>query len=108
DHHPRERKLRVAAAVAEVASATGAAPAQVCIAWLLSRRDRVNLVPILGARTAVQLEEKLGGLELRLPQESLARLEEASAIPLGFPSTFLADDEVVELIFGRTRPLIDA
>jgi aryl-alcohol dehydrogenase-like predicted oxidoreductase len=107
DHQPGERKLRAAAAVAEVAASTGATPAQVCIAWLLSRRDTVNLVPILGARTAAQLEEDLGALEVRLPGDALARLEEASAIQLGFPGTFLADDDVVELIFGNTRSLID-
>ena len=108
DHKPGEARLKVAAAVAEVAAEVGATAAQVCIAWLLSRRDRVNLVPLLGARTQEQLEENLGALEVLLPAPVLARLEEASAIPLGFPSTFLADDEVVELIFGTTRELIDA
>jgi len=36
----------------------------------------------------------------------LAILDEASAIKLGFPSSFLIDDEVVHLIFGTTRDLI--
>ena len=108
DHRPNERKQAVAAAVSEVAAAAGATPAQVCIAWLLGRRDRVNLVPILGARTAAQLEENLGALEVRLPPEATARLDEATAVPLGFPGSFLGDEEVVELIFGSTRELIDA
>jgi len=106
-HQPGERKLKVAAEVAAVAAELDATPAQVCVAWLLSRRSRVNLVPILGARSAIQLEENLGGLELRLPEPAVTRLEEASEVQLGFPSAFLADDEVVELIFGQTRSLID-
>ena len=108
DHRPNERRALIAAALAEVAAGLDATPAQVAIAWLLARRDRVNLIPILGARSAAQLEENLGAIDLALPPAALARLEEVSAVPLGFPSSFLADEEVVELIFGKTRELIDS
>jgi aryl-alcohol dehydrogenase-like predicted oxidoreductase len=107
DHQPAERKVALAALVTEIAAGIGATPAQVCIAWLLTRRGRVNLIPLLGARTATQLEENLAAMEVWLPAEALAKLEEKSAIELGFPGGFLADPEVVELIFGSTRPLID-
>jgi hypothetical protein len=63
-------------------------------------------VPILGARTVAQLAENLDALDLTLGPEYLGRLEEATAIRLGFPGTFLADDDVVQLIFGTTRGLI--
>jgi hypothetical protein len=63
-------------------------------------------VPILGARTAIQLAENIDALDLTVRPEFLARLEEATAIRHGFPSTFLADDDVVQLIFGTTRGLI--
>src|SRR5438105_1312697 len=89
-----------------VAGACEATPAQVCIAWVLAQRSRANLVPILGARTAAQLEENLAAIDLQLPPDQLQRLNEESAISLGFPSDFLADEEVVQLIFGRTRDLI--
>jgi aryl-alcohol dehydrogenase-like predicted oxidoreductase len=106
DHSPGERPAMVAALVREIAAACDATPAQVCIAWVLAQRRLANLVPILGARTAIQLEENLDALDLTLGSEFLARLEEATAIRLGFPSTFLADDDVVQLIFGTTRGLI--
>jgi diketogulonate reductase-like aldo/keto reductase len=80
--------------------------AKVCIAWVLAQRKRANLVPILGTRTAAQLADNLAALDMALPAELLARLDEASAIKLGFPGAFLADDEVVHLIFGTTRDLI--
>jgi aryl-alcohol dehydrogenase-like predicted oxidoreductase len=108
DHKPGERQAKVAALVREIAAASGASPSQVCLAWVLAQRRRVNLVPILGARTAEQLEVNLGALAVELSPESLARLEEATAIPLGFPGAFLADDEVVLLIFGDTRALIES
>jgi aryl-alcohol dehydrogenase-like predicted oxidoreductase len=106
DHSPGERPARVGALVREIAAARDATPAQVCIAWVLAQRRLANLVPILGARTAAQLEENHGALDLTLGREFLARLEDATAIPFGFPSTFLADDDVVQLIFGTTRGLI--
>jgi len=106
DHSPSERHARLAALVREMAAACDASPAQVCIAWVLAQRKLANVIPLLGARTATQLAENLAALELALQTDLLARLEEASAIKLGFPSTFLADDEVVQLIFGTTRGLI--
>jgi aryl-alcohol dehydrogenase-like predicted oxidoreductase len=106
DHSPGERPAKVAALVREIAAACDATPAQVCVAWVLAQRRVANLVPILGARTATQLAENLDALDLTLGPEFLGRLEEATAIRLGFPSTFLADDDVVQLIFGTTRALI--
>ncbi len=37
----------------------------------------------------------------------MQRLDEVSAIKLGFPHSFLQSEEVTELIFGNTLPLID-
>ena len=107
DHIPGERKAKVAVLVREAATACDASPAQVCIAWVLAQRRLANLIPIVGARTAAQLAQNLDALDVSLPPEVFARLDDATAIPLGFPSTFLADDEVVQLIFGTTRDLID-
>ncbi|HEX3507800.1 MAG TPA: aldo/keto reductase [Candidatus Dormibacteraeota bacterium] len=106
DHSPDERHSRLAALVRETGGACDASPAQVCIAWVLAQRKRANLIPILGARTADQLADNLAALDVVLPAELLASLDEASAIKLGFPGSFLADEEVVQLIFGSTRALI--
>lgn len=108
DHTPGERQAKVVEVVREIAAGSGATPTQVCIAWVLAQREKANLIPILGARTFRQLEENLGTLAVELAPDALARLEEVTAIPLGFPSTFLNDDEVVHLIFGDTRRLIEA
>jgi aryl-alcohol dehydrogenase-like predicted oxidoreductase len=106
EHLPGERKARVAAVVGETAAACDASRAQVCIAWVLAQRKLANVIPILGARTASQLADNLGALDLKLEPDMLASLDEATAIQMGFPSAFLADDEVVQLIFGTTRELI--
>jgi aryl-alcohol dehydrogenase-like predicted oxidoreductase len=106
DHSPGERHVKLATLVRETAEAGDASPAQVCMAWVLAQRKLANLIPILGARTATQLADNLDALDVALPPNLLAGLDEASAIKLGFPSAFLADDEVVQLIFGTTRDLI--
>lgn len=43
------------------------------------------LIPILGSRTPEQFDATLGALEVKLSLGQLARLDTASAIPLGVP-----------------------
>ena len=108
DESPGERSARAAAAIKEVADEIEATPAQASLAWALSRRPEVNLIPILGARTVKQLEENLGALNVTLSAEMVRKLDDSSGFQVGFPRSFLADEEVVGLIFGETRGLIEA
>lgn len=100
---PSERARAVVAAVELVSAESGATPGQVAIAWL-----RRRVVPIVGVRTAAQLEENLGALTVDLSDEQIARIDEAGAQPLGFPRSFLESDGVRELIYGTTWRLLDA
>lgn len=83
-----EGALAIAGVVAEVAAEIGCTPAQVALAWTL--RDPVVASPVLGARTLAQLEDNLGALDVVLEDDQLARLDAASAVPLGFPHEMLA------------------
>jgi voltage-dependent potassium channel beta subunit len=69
---------RVAAAVVELASELGCAPAQLAIAWCL-RNPHVSSV-ITGASHPDQVGENLGALEVvgQLGEKELARLDEAA------------------------------
>jgi aryl-alcohol dehydrogenase-like predicted oxidoreductase len=101
-----ERNFAIAEAAQVLAGEIGRTPAEVALAWVRARRRGVT-VPIVGARTAAQLQENLGCLAVELAPEHLARLDAASAVPLGFPHDFLASEMVRGLIYGETRPLID-
>ncbi|WP_411146636.1 aldo/keto reductase [Streptomyces sp. x-80] len=90
-----ERNLAVADMVKEVATELGRTPAQVALAWTLQNPGVT--APIIGARTPTQLEDNLGALEVDLTASHLVRLDEASAIHLGYPHTVLAGD------FARTQ-----
>jgi diketogulonate reductase-like aldo/keto reductase len=73
-------------AVFAIAEETGVKPTQVALAWMATR----GVIPILGARTAEQLAENLGATNVTLSPQQVARLDAASAIPLGFPHDMLA------------------
>jgi aryl-alcohol dehydrogenase-like predicted oxidoreductase len=88
DHRLSERNLSIAAEVARVAEQLDANPAAVALAWL--RAQPARPIPIVGARTALQLEQAFGCLELELPHNARERLDKASAIALGYPHDFLA------------------
>jgi hypothetical protein len=59
--------------------------------------------PIIGARTPAQLADNLGALEVRIPDDALASLAEASAIELGFPHDFLARPMTRNVMFGDIK-----
>ena len=72
------RGKAVLAALDEIAAETKATPAQVALAWLLSRT--AVAAPIAGATTVPQLEDIMGAARLVLLPEAIARLTAASSI----------------------------
>ncbi|WP_217709754.1 aldo/keto reductase [Amycolatopsis sp. Hca4] len=81
--HLNERAAGIVEAVVAVAVELGVTPGTVSLAWL---RDRPGVVaPLVGARTAEQLEESLAGADFTLPPEHRRTLDDASALRLGYP-----------------------
>jgi aryl-alcohol dehydrogenase-like predicted oxidoreductase len=56
-------------------------PAEIAIAWVAAKGS----LPIIGPRTLAQLENNLAAIKVTLSPEQIARLDEVSAIPSGFP-----------------------
>jgi len=99
--HLTERSLAIAEVVKTVATELGRTPAQVALAWTLLN-DSVT-APIIGARTLSQLEDNLGALEVELPDDACARLEQASTVALGFPHDVLSRPSTQAAVFGDTK-----
>jgi aryl-alcohol dehydrogenase-like predicted oxidoreductase len=59
--------------LAEIASARGITVAQLAIAWALGRGD--DIVPLVGARKRVRLEEALGALDVTLSDSELKAID---------------------------------
>ena len=96
-----DRGLTIAEVVRAVAAEIGRTPAQVALAWTLL--NPAVAAPIVGARTVAQLEDNLGALEVTITDEQRARLEEASAIDLGFPHELLTRPRTRRHVFDGTR-----
>ncbi|MCH2044894.1 MAG: aldo/keto reductase [Saprospiraceae bacterium] len=101
-----ERSTKIAREVVAVAKELGVTPVQVAINWTRQGKGQV-VIPIIGARRQSQLEDSLGCLSFELPQAQIDRLNEVSAIELGFPHDFLSSDHVHDVIFGGTFDKID-
>jgi len=97
-----DRNLAIARAVDEVASEVGRPSAQVAINWVRQK----GVLPILGATKPRHMESNLAALAFTLGDEHLDRLDDASAIDLGFPHDFLTGTQAVT--YGGFYDRIDA
>jgi len=70
------RNLALADHLKKMAEETGHTPAQLALAWLLSREDKV--IPIPGTSSLRRLEENAGAADIRLSQVDLDEIEEIS------------------------------
>lgn len=98
-----ERNLAIARAVDAVAEATGKPATQVALNWVRAH----GAIPIVGARTAAQLQESLGAVDWTLAAEHLETLDTASGIKLGFPHDFLSWGYVANQVLGPQRKRLD-
>jgi aryl-alcohol dehydrogenase-like predicted oxidoreductase len=67
------KNLALVEAVAALARAKAATPAQIALAWVLGRGD--DVVPLFGTKRRVSLEENLGALAVTLTPTELAELD---------------------------------
>jgi aryl-alcohol dehydrogenase-like predicted oxidoreductase len=82
------RNWQIVEALVEVASEVDRAPGQVALAWLLHKPAVCSVV--MGARTTAQLDDNLGAADLDLTPAQLKKLDDATAIPLGYPYDFIS------------------
>jgi aryl-alcohol dehydrogenase-like predicted oxidoreductase len=68
-----EANLRLVEGVKALAREKHATPAQIALAWVLSRGD--DIVPIPGTKQRARLEENVGALNVRLSAADIARID---------------------------------
>jgi len=69
-----QRNLAIADQVQEIAAAAGATPAQVALAWLLTKGD--DIAPIPGTKRVSRLEENVAADDVVLTAEQIAKLDD--------------------------------
>jgi aryl-alcohol dehydrogenase-like predicted oxidoreductase len=105
---PKELKLNeknqaVIKEVAKIAQEAGKPMLQVAINWV-RQNPNAHVIPILGARSEKQLKDNLDAMEWTLSEDQYKRLDEVSAIDLGFPHGLIKGRDI---IFGTTFDKID-
>ena len=100
-----DRDLKIAETVLEIAREIGKSPAQVALNWLRNRPNSV--IPIIGARKLSQLQDNLACVDFNLTGEQLQRLDNISAISLGFPQELLASQFVRDILLGGVAAQLD-
>jgi aryl-alcohol dehydrogenase-like predicted oxidoreductase len=84
-HAPRfqgenfEKNLKLVERIKEIAAQKGCTPAQLALAWVLSRGE--NVIPIPGTKRRAYLDQNLGALEIPISAAELLRIDEIA--PLG-------------------------
>ena len=97
------KSLEIARELGEVAREIGCSPSQLALKWLVDK----NTLPILGARKIEQFEDNLKCLDVQIAPEQMTKLDEISAIELGFPHDFIGGEFVRPRLLGGKTELLD-
>jgi aryl-alcohol dehydrogenase-like predicted oxidoreductase len=89
--------------IGKISDEVGRSMAQVAINWVRQQQHRAQIIPLLGARTASQLEDNLAVLQWELDEGQLQRLDEVSATEWLYPHDYKGNPYV----YGSTLDLID-
>lgn len=93
-----ENSQRITKEVMAIAEKLGVEPSHVALKWTM--QQGYSSIPIVGATKLNQLAENLKVIDVTIPDEDMKRLDEASAIDLGFPGNFYKEEGVRLNNFG--------
>jgi aryl-alcohol dehydrogenase-like predicted oxidoreductase len=93
-----QRSEAITKVVVAIAEELGVTPGNVALRWTM--QQGFSSIPIVGATKLSQLEDNLKTIDVNLTGEHLQKLNEASAIELGFPGDFFREEGVKMNNFG--------
>jgi aryl-alcohol dehydrogenase-like predicted oxidoreductase len=93
-----ERSTNITKTVMAIAGELGVSPGNVALKWTTAQG--FPSIPIVGATKVSQLEDNLKTIDVNLSAAHLQKLNEVSAIQLGFPGDFFNEDAVKMNSFG--------
>lgn len=99
------KKLAIAEEVIRIAGEIGRTPAQVALNWV--RQQPGVVIPLLGAKTLLQVQDNLACLDFNLSDDHVQQLSNISQIELGFPHDFMGEENIRDLVFGGTYAQLD-
>lgn len=93
-----ERSQSITKEVVAIAEELGVQASHVALKWTM--QQPFQSIPIVGATKLSQLKENLKTIDVTLTPEHMQRLDQVSAIPLGFPGDFFKEEGVRLNNFG--------
>lgn len=93
-----DRAKTITEAVVGIAAELGVSESTVALQWMIDRD--FSCIPIVGATKIDQLNDNLKAIDTKLTPEHFKKLNEVSAIELGFPGDFFNEDAVKMNSFG--------
>jgi len=93
-----DKATEITKVVMSIADELGVSPGNVALKWTM--QQGFHCIPIVGATKLEQLYDNLNAVNVTLSDDHLKRLDEASAIELGFPGEFFREDAVKMNTFG--------
>ena len=93
-----DRSEAITKVVVAIADELGVSPGNVALQW--TRQQGFSCIPIVGATKVDQFKDNLKTIDVTLSDDQLKRLDEASAIQLGFPGDFFKEEAVRNNSFG--------
>jgi aryl-alcohol dehydrogenase-like predicted oxidoreductase len=84
--YDREKAHGVVDHLREVAKAHSASPAQIALAWLLTKRTIASV--LIGANKIAQLDDNLKAVDMKLSAEEITKLDEITAQAKPYPHWF--------------------
>jgi len=93
-----ERAQKITKEVVAVAEEAGVSPSHVALQWTMSQG--FSCIPIVGATKVDQVKDNLETLNFKLSDEQIKRLNDVSAIELGFPGDFFKEEPVRTNAYG--------
>jgi aryl-alcohol dehydrogenase-like predicted oxidoreductase len=93
-----DRAVEITKVVLAIAVELGVSASHVALKWTM--QQGFSSIPVVGATKLSQLEDNLKTLDVTLSAAHLKRLDEVSAIELGFPGEFFKEEGVKTNTFG--------
>lgn len=93
-----ENSERITKEVVAIADEIGVLPANIALKWTM--QQNFSCIPIVGATKVEQLLDNMKTVDVTLGSDHIKRLDEASAIKLGFPGDFFKEEGVKTNSFG--------
>jgi aryl-alcohol dehydrogenase-like predicted oxidoreductase len=102
-HSDPEKNAPVIDALIGIADEIGSDPSRIAIAWVRAK----GVLPVIGPHTRAQLEDNLAAAKLKLSDDHIRRLDEITAVPLGYPHELNAAAEQRAIMTGNRWDQID-